>query len=308
MSATSGGLRALVHAAREAGRAAARRPLLPVATFGTLALCLTLTGLFALIAWNLGRAAESWAGTGQMTIYLEENATTARSEQLMSAVRHLPGVIDASLVSSKTAHARLRTALGARGELLDGVEDSFLPASIEVRLRPGTGALLRTHPGYSRLAAAAGVEEIDLHAETAERLELLRTSCVRAAIGLGLLIVLVSLYLVGATIRLGVHARREELLVLRLVGATEWFVRAPFLLEGALVGALGAIAAAVVLRLAYTEAAPSLTASLGNWLAAAPLSFFPPVAIATAVLAGGLLGLVAAGLAVAAEAGASQPA
>jgi len=275
---------------------------LPLAAFGALAVCLTLTGLFALVAWNLGRAAESWSGGGQMTIYLEESATPARTSQIAEAVRHLPGVTEAKVVGSKEAHERLRSALGARGELLDGVEDGFLPASIEVRLRPGTGALLRTHPGYARLSTAAGVEEIDLHAETTERLESLRAMTARAALGFGILVALATLYLVGATIRLGVAARREELAVLRLVGATEWFVRAPFLMEGLVTGALGALTAALILRLAYHEVAPRITASLGSWLAAAPLSFFPTGVLVLAVGAGALLGLCAASVAVGGEA------
>lgn len=284
----------LNRAAREALRGALRRPLLPLASFGTLAVCLLLTGLFALAAWNLDRLTARWSGEGHMTVYLEDETSSARAAQLIEAVRHLPGVTELHLVSPKDAHMRLKAALGTRGELLDGVDDSLLPASIDVRLKPGVGALLRAHPAFQRLAATPGVEEVDLHAETTERLDRARTLVVRGAFALGILLLLATLYLVAATIRLGVEARRDELSVLRLVGGTESFVRAPFLLEGLVTGALGATLALGLLWGVCHSAAPRIAEALGAWLASAPVSFFPPLVCVAIVAAGALLGLLGA--------------
>jgi cell division transport system permease protein len=271
--------------------------MLPFASFGALTMCLLITGVMALVAWNLARLTDRWGGGGHMTIYLEDDAGSQRAAQIAEAVTHLPGVVGVQLVTSKEARSRLRDALGARGELLDGVEDGFLPASIDVRLKPGVGALLRAHPAFQRLSSAPGVEEVDLHAEVTERLERLRTLVVRGALALALLIVLGTLYMVAITIRLGVEARREELSVLRLVGATESFVRAPFLLEGLMAGALGAGLAALTLRGIYRTIAPRVAEDLGSWLSAAPLSFFPGQVVVIAIMAGALLGCVGAGAA-----------
>ena len=287
-------VRGVAHASREALRGAARRPLLPLASFGALAVCLLLTGLVGLVAWNVGRLSKTWSGGGHMTVYLEDETSSARATQLAEAVRHLPGVTGARLVAPKEAHTRLKAALGARGELLDGVEESFFPASIEVQLRPGVGALLRAHPSFQRLVNAPGVEEVDLHAEATERIEAARALVERGALVFALVVAAGALYLVATTIRLGIEARRDELAVLRLVGGTESFVRASFLVEGMCAGGLAAVVASASLWGIYGAVAPRVTAGLGGWLAAAPLAFFPPVVLALAMAGGMLLGLVGA--------------
>lgn len=286
--------RALVRAVRESAAGARRRPMLPLATFGALTVCLLITGALALVAWNLGHLTERWAGGGHMTIYLDDDASSQRASQIADAVSRLPGVVSAQIVTSKEARVRLRDALGARGDLIDGVEDGFLPASIDVRLHPGVDAMLRAHPAFQRLSSAPGVEEVDLHAETTERLERLRALVLRGTLALALLIVLGTLYMVATTIRLGVEARREELAVLRLVGGTEGFVRAPFLLEGLVAGMLGATVAAAALHGIYRVVAPRVTDNLGGWLAAAPLAFLPGQAVLLAIVGGALLGCVGA--------------
>ncbi len=294
--------RGLSRAFREARHGAARRPLLPLVSLGTLSVCLLLVGLVGLFAWNVGRLSSSWSGGGHMTVYLEDDTSPVRATQLTEAVRHLPGVAAARLVDPKEAHARLRGALGTRGEILDGVEDSFLPSSIEVQLMPGVGAMLRAHPAFARLSNAAGVEEVDLHAESTERLFAARALVLRGALALALFVALATLYLVGTSIRLGVEARRDELAVLRLVGATESFVRAPFLVEGAMMGLVGAIVASAATWGIYQALAPHIAAGLGEWLSAAPLSFFPASIIALGVIGGALLGLLGAGVAFSREA------
>ena len=285
-------LRAMRRAFVEAARAAARRPLLPLASLGTLSICLLLTGVVGLVAQNVANLVRR--SDGQMTVYLEEDTGPQRAAQIADAVRHFPGVTEAKIVDSKAAHAQLRAALGTHAQLLDGVEESFLPASIDVRLRPGVGALLRAHPGFERLSSAPNVEEVDLHAEDAERLDTIRDLVIRGAVALVLLMGLATLYLVGVTIRLGMEARREEIGVLRMVGATEAFVRAPFLVEGALCGALAACVAGGGLWAIYRAVAANLGASLGTWLAATQPSFFTPGLLACALCAGTLLGLSAA--------------
>ena len=290
----SAALRSLRRAAREAAIGAMRRPLLPLAAFGALTVCLTLSGLFGLLAWNAARLTRSWSGGGQMTVYLDEDIATDRSAQIAEAVRHLPGVTSARVVEPKEAYDRLRSALSTRSELLDGVETSFLPTSIDVRLVPGTSALLRAHPAYQHLASAAGVEDIDLHAESVERMDSLRALVLRGAWAFGLLAALATVYLVAATIRIGVSARRDELSVLRLVGATESFVRAPFLLEGFMTGLFGAVVSIALVAGAWRAFAPRVAAGLGDWLASAPLSFYPLPILLLGLLGGALLGLVGA--------------
>ena len=104
--------------------------------------------------------------------------------------------------------------------------------------------------------------------------------------------------MVASTIRLGVFARREEIEILKLVGATDGFVKAPFLVEGAIQGLVGAALALLTLYALYRAGAPSIERSLGATLLSIQMSFLGPYELCAAVLVGGALGLAGSNLAV----------
>lgn len=280
------------------GIAAARQsPLIQLVAVGTIALSLLLVGVVELGAVNLGRLAAGWGRGVQMTVYLDDDATPERGRQIGNALTRLPGVMAVKSVSAHEAWERLKRAMGDRADLLGGVEEGFLPASIEVTLKPGVVEMLRAHPAFEKLRRTAGVEDVELMGDWAGRLRAVQSLVDGAAWAVGLLVLCACLYIVGSTIRLGVFARRDEIEIWKLVGATDGFVKAPFLVEGALQGALGAGLAMALLYGFYRLAAPHVEAVLGGWLAAGPLSFFTPLQVAIAIVAGMLLGLAGSSLA-----------
>jgi cell division transport system permease protein len=264
---------------------------------GTIALSLLLVGVVELTAVNVDRLAEGWGRGVQMTVYLEDGITVARANQVAGAIAKLPIVRGAHVIDAHEAWQRLRRSLGVRGDLLDGVEDGFLPTSIEVALAPGVGDVLRAHPAFARLRRTAGVEDVELMSDWSGRLHAVDELLAAAGWAVGLLVLCACLYIVGSTIRLGVFARRDEIEIWKLVGATDGFVKAPFLVEGAVQGALGTVLAVGLLYGLYRAAAPRLDAVLGGLLAAGPLGFFTPAQLAAAILAGTLLGLVGSAVA-----------
>jgi cell division protein FtsX len=270
---------------------ARRNPLIQLVAVGTIALSLLLVGTVELAAVNLSRLASSWGGDVQMTVYLEDGVAPARAQQIAAALGKLPGVEHVRTVDSREAYQRLRRSLGARAQLLDGVEDSFLPASIEVGLKPGVADVIRAHPAFERLRHTAGVEDVDLMGDWTARLRAMESLLRQAGLAVGLLVLCACLYIVGSTIRLGVFARRDEIEILKLVGATNGFVKGPFLVEGALQGALGTGLAVGLLYGLFRLAQPRIESALGSLLAAGPLTFFQPRDLAFAVAAGALLGL-----------------
>jgi cell division transport system permease protein len=274
-----------------------RSPLIQLVAVGTIALSLVLVGVVALAALNVRRLASLWGGDVQMTVYLEEGAARERQQQIAQALAKLPGVDDVRQVSSHEAYERLRRSLGGRSDLLDGVEESFLPASLEVTLKPGVVDVIRAHPAFERLRKAAGVEEVELHGDWAARLQRVQSLLTDVGLAVGFLVLCACLYVVGATIRLGVFARRDEIAIMQLVGATHRFVKGPFLVEGALQGTIGAASAVALLYALYALAQPRVEAALGGLLSAAPITFFRPLEIGIAVAAGTLLGLVGSSVA-----------
>jgi cell division transport system permease protein len=286
--------------ARSLGRAwqgARRAPLVQAVAVGCIALTLALVGVVALTAVNVRRLATGWGADVQLTVYLEDGTAPARANKIAAALARLPGVTGVRMVDGHQAWERLRRSLGARADLLDGVEEGFLPASIEVSLKPGVAEVLRAHPAFERLKRTAGVEDVELMGAWSQRLGALRRLLDGIGWAVAALVVLTCVYIVGATIRLGLFARREEIAVWKLVGATDGFVQAPFLVEGGLQGALGTALAAVLLYGLYRLGAPRVEEALGGWVAAGPLGFFTPLQLGAALLFGTGLGLVGSAVA-----------
>ena len=273
-------------------RGARRNPLIQLVAVGTIALSLVLVGTVELTAKNVARLAAGWGAGVQMTVYLEDGVPPARVQQIAGALGKLPGVDAVRTVDVHEAWGRLKRSLGTRGDLLDGVEESFLPASIEVTLKPGVAEVIRAHPAFEKLRQTAGVEDVELMGDWVARLRAAETLLHEAGVAVGLLVLCACLYIVGSTIRLGVFARKDEIEILKLVGATDGFVKGPFLVEGALQGALGAARASGLLYGLFRLAQPRLESTLGGLLLGGQaLAFFRPAELALAVTAGALLGL-----------------
>ncbi|HEX8952835.1 MAG TPA: permease-like cell division protein FtsX [Polyangia bacterium] len=273
------------------------KPLIQLVAVGTIALSLLLVGVVELAALNLQRLSRGWGADVQMTVYLEDGVTPARAGKVAAALAKLPGVVAVRTVDAHEAWTRLRRSLGARAELLDGVEEGFLPSSIEVALKPGVAEVLRAHPAFERLRHTQGVEDVELMGGWAARLRDVEHLLSVAGWAVAALVLCACLYIVGSTIRLGVFARRDEIEIWKLVGATNGFVKAPFLVEGGLQGALGTGLAVALLYGLYRLASPRVEAVLGGWLASGPLGFFTPSQLALAIAAGALLGLCGSALA-----------
>ncbi len=274
-------------------RGMSRSPSIQLITVSTIAVCLLIVGGVALLGENLGRLATSWGKATHVTVYLEDNTSPARAQKLAEALIKLQGVESAKVVEPREAFSRLRRSLADRADLLDGVEETFLPLSIDVSFKPGVVGMLRAHPVLGKLRAAPGVEEVEIHDGWAERLMRLEAVARHVALVVGLLVVGACLFIIGATIRLGVNARRDAIQIEKLVGATNAFVRAPFLLEGALQGLLGTALAMAVLYGLYGALAPHLVAALSSMLSAVPLAFFSPLQLVGALAGGATIGLVA---------------
>jgi len=138
---------------------------------------------------------------------------------------------------------------------------------------------------------------VDYMGDWARRLSSLVTLLNLLALGLTLAVCLACLYIVSSTIRLGVYARREEIAILKLVGATDRFIRAPFMIEGTLQGAAGALLACALLYVLYASGAPRVEQLLTAAFSHVELVFVPARHMALGVLLTGALGLLGSRLA-----------
>jgi cell division transport system permease protein len=250
-------------------RAMAREPLAPLLGVGVVALGFLTTGFLAVVAEDLHVVATRGAPRAEMMVELADDADPARASELASKLAALPVVESVRRVEPGEAMNRLRESLGSEARVLEGLEPDFLPLTLEVTFRAdvsqGEGAgVTATSALAERLEHTPGVARVVFLGEWVSRLgRLLRMARWVLLVALGLAGG-GALYVVAATARLRALARRDEIEILKLVGATDRFVRAPFLIEALAVGALGAALGTFALWLVLGE--------VGAVVAAAPTS------------------------------------
>lgn len=276
------------HSVKEALSAFRRAPLLTALSAAMVALALFVLGLFSLAAWNLRLALETMEERVEVVAYLRDDAGSAQVDLLVDELRRLPEVEAVGYVSRNEALDRARQELPEFSELFTDLEVNPLPASVEVTLRTG-----RRDPGsvesVAREAEAFGiVEEVRYGREWVERLYLIRRIGAITAAILGGSFALVAALIIGTAIRIAIFARRDEILIMRLVGATNGFIRRPFVLEGALTGLAGGILAVILTLVAHG----AVTSFLFE------IAWVPAAWVAVGVLAGAGLGTLASLLAV----------
>lgn len=274
------------------------RPWPTSVTVATIGLAFALLAGYLLLFQALMRAADAWGERLEVSAYLADTVGEAGGRALADRVGQWPGVAGATYVSKAEALVRFREALGGQTALLEALPGNPLPASVEVALaaeQRTAGGLLEV---AARLRAQPEVSDVEYGREEAQRLATLLRVVRVAGAGVAALLGIVATLIVANTVRLALYARGEELELLRLVGATEGFVRAPFLIEGVLQGAAGACLAVLVTAALHRAARPAVLA-LGDLFAPAVTAFLEPVTMAALVGGGALLGLVGSLLSVA---------
>lgn len=256
----------------------------------TIAVSLLLGGAFLLASRNLLESVERWRREMRIVVYLKPGTPDAVLVQLTADARQAPLVASAQAVSSAAARARFRETFPGLSDLVEGWEEEPLPPSIEVSLRdPGASGAQAWIEAWRRRAE---VEMVDDDREWLGQLETL--VALGRGIGLTLAGVLLgaAIFTTGSVIRLTAFLHQEEISILRLVGATEFYIRGPFYTEGLLQGLIGGGLATGGLYLLYQAAAARRAASLVA--SVLTTGFLTPGQAAFLVLLGGGAGLLGA--------------
>ena len=183
---------------------------------------------------NLSQIADRWGQSGRLTIYLRDGARPSDVEQLRMALEALPEVREIEQVSPSTAREQFLDGSSVSGELAALPPDVF-PSSLDVTIAPGTPAARLTSI-TERIARFGAVEGAETYRSWFDRVDALLAAAGVAAGIVALLVAICVIAVVANTIRLAVAGRRDEIEVLKLCGATDGFVRGPFLVEGAAQG------------------------------------------------------------------------
>ncbi len=227
------------YALREALAVFRRTPLLGLLSVVAISLSLFVVGLFALTAFNIRRAIEQIEERVEVVAYLRDGTapdqrTIARGELLA-----LPEVLEVTYVSKTEALATAVEELDEFREVFMDLEVNPLPASLEIRLRPGFRNPASVEDVAQRLMAYPFVEDVEFGREWVAKIVSLRRIAGGATALIGGAFAVVAGIIIATAVRISVFARRDEISIMRLVGATDGFIRRPFLIEGALSGLAG---------------------------------------------------------------------
>lgn len=221
------------------------------ATVLTTALMLLMLNVFVVLVTHLNVALEALEHRVNVIAYIREDAPPGKVRELQSSLQNRSDVLEVIYVTKDEALARLREHFADRAELLAMVSDNPLPASLEIRARNPESlenivSLLETKVGPESV-----LEEVALQEDIVERLLSLTTATRVAGVAMTAGLAVVSLFIVINTIRIAVYSRRQEIEVMKLVGATDWFVRWPFVFEGMLYGLLASLLTLLIVVPAY---------------------------------------------------------
>lgn len=222
-------------------------PFLCTASVLTMAVALASVATFFLVVMNIQLMATKWSEDLQVVAYLDRQPGTGQLAPLLDAVKQFPEVTAVKFVTKQEAMQRFRSRLGTESNLLDGVREDILPASLELSLRPEYRNRSGIEQVVKRLETHVDSNDIHYGQDWLERFETFVAVLKIVSQALGGFLLLAALFIVSNTIKLTLFARRDELEIMTLVGATLRFIKVPFLLEGALQGLLGGVLALALL-------------------------------------------------------------
>ncbi|MGE0385317.1 MAG: permease-like cell division protein FtsX [Gammaproteobacteria bacterium] len=274
----------------------ARAPLSTLLTVAVLAIALALPAAALKVIDNLGAATRTLDTQARITLYLREDVDETAAGSMAALLRDRPGVEAATVISRAQGAADFRRWSGY-GEALDLLEENPLPVAVLITAARGTDAAAMDAL-FAHVRGLAEVEMAQMDRQWVERLQALTRAARRAVAIVAALLGAAVLLVVGNTIRLGISGRTEEIEIARLFGATDAFVRRPFLYHGLLLGVTAAVLAAITVAgalAALTGPVTELAVSYGSPFRLVGMGAADTAAL---MLAGGLLGLAGSWLAV----------
>lgn len=236
---------------RETIAAFRRAPLLVMLSAMAIGLSLFVAGLFGLTAHNLQRALVRVEERVEVVAYLKDDVAQADVEAAQAGLRALPEVAAVQYVSKDDALAAAMRDLPDFQDVFRDLDSNPLPASLEVRLRAGFRTSAEVEAIAQRLRAHAFVDDVRFGREWVDKIVSIRRIIAGGVSIIGGAFAAVAAIVIATAVRIAVAARREEISIMRLVGATTGFIQRPFLLEGLITGLLGGGIAAGLTYAAY---------------------------------------------------------
>ena len=268
---------------RRAGRVAVSAILL-------ISLSLAALGAFWLLSSNLGQAVDQFRERVKIIVYLKREPPTNESTALVERVRRMPGVAAVRYVGKIEALGTLKQVLGKDAAVADSLPQNPLPASLEITPTAEGATLDGARSLVTRLAALPETDEVGGGLDWMDRFAQGQRLLWLFGLAVGAVLAGAAILTVATATALVLHARRDEMEIMRLVGAPEYVVRLPLLMQGMMQGLIGAVLAIWVLIGCYAILGPRVEPLVTETLGIPRLTFLRPLNVVSLMIAGTLLG------------------
>ncbi|HKJ93418.1 MAG TPA: permease-like cell division protein FtsX [Longimicrobiales bacterium] len=272
-----------MYALREALAAFRRTPVLTVLSAAMIGLSLCVVGIFAVTAHNVREVLDRVESRVEIVAYLRDDATEQQVQDARAQILALPEVREVLYVSRAQALEIAKQELSDISSIFSDLDVNPLPASLEISLVPGQKGPDVVTAVAARVSSYSFVEDVRYGREWLDKVYLLRRVAGAAALVVGGAFALVAALIIGAAVRMAIFARRDEIAIMRLVGATHGFIRRPFLFEGFFTGLLGALLALPAVYIIFRVLSDAIF----------HLDWIPPLWVLGGFVIGGVLGIIA---------------
>ena len=275
-----------MYALKEAMVAFRRTPMLAGLSATMIALSLLVVALFGIAAYNVKRVLERVESRVEVVAYLRDDADYNAVHIAQQEIEAMPEVRETRYISRAQALEIAKQELPEFRNIFSGLDTNPLPASVEVSLKPGQHGADAVRHVAQRVGAYPFVEDVRYGQEWLDKVYLLRRVAGAATLVLGGAFAIVAALIIGAAVRMAIFARRDEIIIMRLVGATDGFVRRPFVLEGLITGLLGAVIALIASWTIFNAMSQSLF----------KLEWLPDLWVLGLLIAGSVIGAIASSI------------
>jgi cell division transport system permease protein len=277
---------------RETYTAVRRNALVTFAAVSTVFISLFLLGGSLLVERQVRLMAGEWASKVEVSVFIRDTASGDQIDSLGLKIKQMPEVQDVFFESRQQAYERFKKLFADSTSLIENVSADAMPQSYRVKLKdPEKFAVIR-----ARLAGDPTVEEVRDEQRLLKNLfavtRVLRTGVQAVAI----IMLVAAAGLIGNTVRMAVFARRKEIAIMKLVGATNWFIRIPFLIEGVVEGLLGAVMAVLgifAMKVLFIDPLRGQVSFVPTWVGTGEILSTIPWIIGAGILIAAVASLVA---------------
>ena len=252
----------------------------------TIALSIMIAAAFALFFINAGDLLNLWQKGIRMMVYLKSDTSEAGRLDTKFRLQGISGVQNATFISKNEAMAKLKAQMQHHTALLDNLKENPLPDAFEITIEPSARNSTELEFLAERITALSTVAEVEYGQQWIRRFTNIINLFRLAGYGIGALFFMATVFIVANTIRLVLYSRRDEIEIMRLVGATDRFIKIPFYLQGMIQGGAGTLVGLMVLFIGYLSLSSHFEQTVSGSLIS--IRFFS-LQISAAIVLGGIL-------------------